>query len=138
MYAVVAADQASGLFAGRRAFLQDGIAQVFARGLARHQCQALVNGAITVQPDGRLKAEFRPPDVRQRRWRGCSTGRSARTGAGSRIIADAILTDHRRDGYFDTRIVMSRKRPGDSASAIGDHGPGRRQSPLPDGRRLLC
>ena len=48
-----------------------------------------------------------------------------------------LRADHRRGRYFDTRIVyVSESGPRDRPrQARRDHGPGRRQSPLPDRRR---
>jgi TolB protein len=73
------------------------------------QAQALVTGRVSVQPDGRLKAEFRLWDVAGEQQivglQFVSTTRNWRRIG--HLISDAIykaLTGE--DGYFDTRIVF--------------------------------
>ncbi len=73
------------------------------------QAQALVTGRMTMQPDGRLKAEFRLWDVFAGQQiaglQFVSTARNSRRIG--HLISDAIykaLTGE--DGYFDTRIVF--------------------------------
>ncbi len=111
---VVAADlERSGLFKpiDKRAFLQDVASLQVQPRFADWRvvnAQALVNGAITVQPDGRLKVEFRLWDVFAETQ---MTGLQYRTQRENwrrvaHIIADAIykrITGE--EGYFDTRIV---------------------------------
>ena len=72
------------------------------------QAQALVTGGVEVQPDGRVKIEFRLWDVFQEaHLTGFSYGTTAQNWRRiAHIIADAIykrITGE--DGYFDTRIV---------------------------------
>lgn len=111
---VVAADlERSGLFKpiDKRAFLQDVASLQVQPRFADWRvvnAQALVNGAITVQPDGRLKVEFRLWDVFAETQMAGLQYRTQRENwrRVAHIIADAIykrITGE--EGYFDTRIV---------------------------------
>jgi TolB protein len=111
---VVAADlERSGLFkpVDKRAFLQDVASLQVQPRFADWRvvnAQALVNGAITVQPDGRLKVEFRLWDVFAEAQMAGLQYRTQRENwrRVAHIIADAIykrITGE--EGYFDTRIV---------------------------------
>ncbi len=112
---VISADlERSGLFKpiDKRAFLQDLASLQVQPRFADWRvinAQALVNGAVTVQPDGRLKVEFRLWDVFAEAQ---MTGLQYKTQRENwrrvaHIIADAIykrITGE--EGYFDTRIVF--------------------------------
>jgi len=111
---VIAADlERSGLFkpVDKRAFLQDVASLQVQPRFADWRvvnAQALINGAVTVQPDGRLKVEFRLWDVFAETQMAGLQYRTQRENwrRVSHIIADAIykrITGE--DGYFDTRIV---------------------------------
>jgi len=111
---VIAADlERSGLFkpVDKRAFLQDVASLQVQPRFADWRvvnAQALVNGAITVQPDGRLKVEFRLWDVFAEAQMAGLQYRTQRENwrRVAHIIADAIykrITGE--EGYFDTRIV---------------------------------
>ena len=101
--------------------------------------QALVTGSVQDQADGRLRVEFRLWDVfaeQQLTGFGYTTTRQNWRRI-AHIIADEIykrITGE--DGYFDTRIVyVAESGPALNAhQAPCDHGPGRRQQPLPDRR----
>ncbi|MBB6249942.1 Tol-Pal system beta propeller repeat protein TolB [Nitrospirillum iridis] len=112
---VVEADlERSGLFRplDHRAFIQTP--DQLANGLPRYgdwkviNAQALVSGTAAVQPDGRLKVEFRLFDVLAQQQ---LTGLAYFTQPDgwrriAHIIADAIYKRVTgEDGYFDTRIV---------------------------------
>jgi TolB protein len=111
---VVSADlERSGLFKplDPRAFIQDPAALTGTPRFADWKlinAQALVTGAVTAQPDGHLKIDFRLWDVLAGQQ---LTGFSYNTPGSnwreiSHIIADAIykrITGE--EGYFDTRIV---------------------------------
>ena len=114
MATVIAADLArSGLFKplDKRAFLQDAASLQVQPRFADWRvinAQALVNGSVRVQADGRLKVEFRLWDVfaeaqmsgLQYRTQGENWRRVAH------IIADAIYKRITGEaGYFDTRVV---------------------------------
>ena len=111
---VISADlERSGLFkpVDKRAFLQDAASLQVQPRFADWRvvnAQALVNGAITVQPDGRLKVEFRLWDVFAETQMSGLQYRTQRENwrRVAHIIADAIykrITGE--EGYFDTRIV---------------------------------
>ena len=111
---VIAADlERSGLFkpVDKRAFLQDLASLQVQPRFADWRvinAQALVNGAITVQPDGRLKVEFRLWDVFAEAQMAGLQYRTQRENwrRVAHIVADAIykrITGE--EGYFDTRIV---------------------------------
>ncbi len=111
---VVAANlERSGLFkpVDKRAFLQDAASLQVQPRFADWRvinAQALVNGAIRVQGDGRLKVEFRLWDVfAEAQMAGLQyTTRRENWRRVAHIIADAIykrITGE--EGYFDTRIV---------------------------------
>ena len=95
----------------KRAFLQDVASLQVQPRFADWRvvnAQALVNGAITVQPDGRLKVEFRLWDVFAEAQMAGLQYRTQRENwrRVAHIIADAIykrITGE--EGYFDTRIV---------------------------------
>lgn len=112
---VVEADlERSGLFRplDHRAFIQTP--DQLAAGLPRYgdwkviNAQALVSGTAAVQPDGRLKVEFRLFDVLAQQQ---LTGLAYFTQPDgwrriAHIIADAIYKRVTgEDGYFDTRVV---------------------------------
>lgn len=111
---VISADlERSGLFkpVDKRAFLQDASSLQVQPRFADWRvvnAQALVNGGITVQPDGRLKVEFRLWDVFAEAQMSGLQYRTQRENwrRVAHIIADAIykrITGE--EGYFDTRIV---------------------------------
>jgi TolB protein len=111
---VISADlERSGLFkpVDKRAFLQDLASLQVQPRFADWRvinAQALVNGAVTVQPDGRLKVEFRLWDVFAEAQMAGLQYRTQRENwrRVAHIIADAIykrITGE--EGYFDTRIV---------------------------------
>ena len=101
--------------------------------------QALVNGQVTVV-GGRLQVDFRLWDVfAEQQLLGLQfTSSPENWRRVAHKISDAVyerLTGEK--GYFDTRVVFVAETGGRGAQdqAPGDHGPGRRQSQLPD-RRL--
>ena len=94
------------------------------------QAQALVTGQVTMQPDGRLRAEFRLWDIfSQQQMVGlqfAATPKSWRRIAHK--IADAIykaITGE--EGYFDSRVVFVDEfgPQGPAGEAAGHHGSGR-------------
>ena len=107
------------------------------------QAQALVTGGVEVQPDGRVKIEFRLWDVFQEaHLTGFSYGTTAQNWRRiAHIIADAIykrITGE--EGYFDTRVVyISETGPADrriKRLAIMDQD-GASHRFLTDGRSLV-
>ena len=94
------------------------------RRLAHIQAQALVTGQVIMQPDGRLRAEFRLWDVYCPSSR-CRASQFATSPKNWRrmghLISDAIYKAITGvDGYFDTRIVFvdesGRRTSGSSGS----------------------
>ena len=111
---VVTADlERSGLFKAvdKRAFLQDAASLQVQPRFADWRvinAQALVNGAIRVQSDGRLKVEFRLWDVFAEAQMAGLQYRTQRENwrRVAHIIADAIYKRITGEaGYFDTRVV---------------------------------
>ncbi len=147
--AVIAADlERSGLFTpiDQRAFIQSAAGhrrRAALRRLARDQRPGAGHRRGRPQADGRLRG--RVPAVGRLRRAADGRPRLSRRHAENwrriaHIIADAIykrLTGE--DGYFDTRIVYIAESgpPNRAHQAARDHGPGRRQPPVPDRRRHL-
>ncbi len=144
---VIAADlQRSGLFApvNKQAFVEkisNPDATPRFQDWTAINAQALVTGRVT-QEGGRLRAEFRlwdtyrqpaPQMIGQQFYAQPDNWRRV-----AHIIADAIyekITGEK--GYFDTRVVLRRrKRPEDSPQdAARHHGSRRLQRPHADGRQ---
>ena len=103
--------------------------------------QALVTGAVTGGEDGGDLERRVPPvgRVRRQQMRGLRFATAADNWRRvAHKIADAVYERITGEtGYFDTRIVyVAESGPRDRPrQAPRDHGPGRRQPPLPDRRR---